>query len=127
MNGIFGCLSTEWIGKLSKSLQLQGRSERKRHDCQMPKHTNNATAVIEDHASLQSNFTGVLKHGSGKTLTVGKHTKKLDNRAHLAIILLVEESMCLLRYGRARHDHLHDLTILAALLAQVLYYLEGST
>jgi len=93
----------------------------------MPKHTNNATAVIEDHASLQSNFTGVLKHGSGKTLTVGKHTKKLDNRAHLAIILLVEESMCLLRYGRARHDHLHDLTILAALLAQVLYNLEGST
>ena len=60
-----------------------------------------------------------------KALTVGKHTKKLDKRAHLAIILLIEESMCLLRYGRARHHHLHDLTILAALFAQVLYNLQS--
>lgn len=62
-----------------------------------------------------------------KILTVDRHTKNLDNRAHLAIILLVEESMCLLRYGRARHNYLHDLTILAALFAQVLYDLQVIT
>jgi len=52
---------------------------------------------------------------------------KLDNRAHLAIILLVEESVSMLRYGRARHNHLHDLTILAALFTQVLYNLQVIT
>ncbi len=52
---------------------------------------------------------------------------KLDKSAHLAIVLLVEESVCMLRYGRARHHHLHDLPILAALFTQVLYDLQVIT
>lgn len=45
--------------------------------------------------------------------------------AYLAVVLLVEDGMCLLRDGRAGHDNLHDLTIFAALLTQVLYHLQA--
>ena len=84
MDGIFGCLSTEWISKLSKSLQSQAWSESKIPNCQIPKHGDNASIVIEDHASLQCNHTTVVQHGSVRPLswqaqlanTVGKHTKQ---------------------------------------------------
>lgn len=49
----------------------------------------------------------------------------VHNNPHLAIILLIEQSMSLLRDRRSGYHHLDDLSIFAALLTQILNNLQG--